>query len=81
MKNKSIETCKHTFKMCLFHKVHKTTYTVMNVFQDVPETHNSPEMAEAAEMSIYLLGRQTDGERSMKFDQTSEELQISVHFV
>ncbi|XP_056591231.1 uncharacterized protein si:dkey-238i5.2 isoform X2 [Triplophysa dalaica] len=46
--------------------------------QDVPETHNSPEMAEAAEMSTYLLGRQTDGERSMKFDQTSEELQISL---
>ncbi|KAI7795265.1 uncharacterized protein si:dkey-238i5.2 isoform X2 [Triplophysa rosa] len=46
--------------------------------QDVPKTHNSPEMAEATEMSTDLLGRQTDGETSLKFDQTSEELQISL---
>nr|XP_055040206.1 uncharacterized protein si:dkey-238i5.2 isoform X2 [Misgurnus anguillicaudatus] len=44
--------------------------------QDATKMHDSPERADASEMSLDQLGGQNDGERSPKFHQTTEELQI-----
>ncbi|XP_055040205.2 uncharacterized protein [Misgurnus anguillicaudatus] len=44
--------------------------------QDATKMHESPERADASEMSLDQLGGQNDGERSPKFHQTTEELQI-----